>query len=221
MAFIDIHTHQIYQTDGVETVYSIDLASNQNLMSKADGYCSVGLHPWYASLAQLPKQLAQLNEFAKQPNVIAIGECGLDKLKGEPLNNQLVILSEQIKLAEALDKPLIIHCVKAFDELITLKKKLNVKVPMLIHGFNKNEALGRQLLQQGFMLSFGKPMLNAASGAAKLMQTIDQFFLETDDSDSTIESLYAAAAILKKCSVDELKARIFANFKKLTKNNNG
>eukprot|EP00388_Colpodella_angusta_P006344 GDKJ01018843.1.p1 GENE.GDKJ01018843.1~~GDKJ01018843.1.p1 ORF type:complete len:222 (+),score=13.27 GDKJ01018843.1:782-1447(+) len=221
MSFIDIHTHRIYKKEGVEAVYSVDLASNANLMSKADAYYSVGLHPWYATLAQLPKQLVQLKELAKQPNVIAIGECGLDKLKGEPLHNQLLILTEQINLAQELSKPLIIHCVKAFDELIFLKKALNVKVPMVIHGFNKNEALGKQLLLQGFTLSFGKSILNTNSGAAKLIQVIDQFYLETDDDNSTIETIYAAAAKLKNCSVDELKARIFANWKKLTKINNG
>lgn len=86
---------------------------------------------------------------------------------------------------------------------------------MIIHGFNKNEELGQQLLGKGFLLSFGLAALKGNSGAAKLIQSTNNFFLETDDADISIEEIYQAAAILKKCSIDELKARIFADWKKL------
>jgi TatD DNase family protein len=86
---------------------------------------------------------------------------------------------------------------------------------MIIHGFNKNEQLGKQLLDKGFLLSFGIAALKENSGAAKLIQSTNNFFLETDDADVSIEEIYQAAAILKKCTVDELKARIFADWNKL------
>jgi TatD DNase family protein len=139
----------------------------------------------------------------------------LDKLKGAPLADQINIFEQQIALAKQLNKPMIIHCVKAFAELIEIKKRLKVKIPMIIHGFNKKEALGKQLIDNGFFLSFGSALLQAGAGAASLIQSDLPFFLETDEAPISIVEIYETAANLKKCTVDELKACIFANWKKL------
>ena len=215
MDFLDLHTHKTAVQHGVISIQSLSLTSDIFLAMPKKKPISVGLHPWFATIEALETQMKYLNVVANQPNVKLIGECGLDRLKGESLENQLSILTQQIKLAESINKPLILHCVKYFSELIEIKDRLKVKVPMIIHGFNKNEVLGRQLLAKGFLLSFGTAILKSASGAAKLMEETDHFFLETDDADISIEEIYTAAANLKKCSVDELKARIFANWKKL------
>jgi len=215
MDFLDIHTHKAAQQKGVESIQSLSLTSDIFLAMPKTRPISIGLHPWYARLDNLEIQLKYLSVLAKQANVKLIGECGLDKLKGESLENQILILMRQITLAEQLNKPLILHCVKAFSELIELKERLKVKVPMIIHGFNKNEELGKQLMAKGFILSFGAAILKQDSGAAKLIQQRENFFLETDDYEISIEEIYQAAANLKKCSVDELKARIFENWDKL------
>lgn len=215
MDFLDIHTHQTAQHLGTLSIQSLSLTKDIFLAMPKKKAISIGLHPWYATLDKLELQMKYLTVLAKQDNVKLIGECGLDKLKGEPLDHQLLILIQQIKLAEELQKPLIVHCVKAFDELIALKQRLKVKVPMVIHGFNKNEELGRQLLAKGFLLSFGATVLKESSNLAKLIENTDNFFLETDDSELSIGEIYSAVAEIKKCSVDELKAIIFANWKKL------
>ncbi|WP_316832464.1 TatD family hydrolase [Pedobacter aquatilis] len=215
MDFLDIHTHKTGQKRGVTSIQSLSLTSDIFLAMPKTKPISIGLHPWYATLDKLEIQLAYLKVLAKQKNVKLIGECGLDKLKGESIENQIYILEQQLLIAEALNKPLIIHCVKAFAELIEIKERLNVKVPMIIHGFNKNEELGQQMLAKGFLLSFGSAVLKENSGAARLARQCDLFFLETDDSAVAIEEVYQAVANLKKCSVDELKALIFANWNKL------
>ncbi|MFC3560941.1 TatD family hydrolase [Pedobacter jamesrossensis] len=215
MNFLDIHTHKAAQENGTTSIQSLSLTSDVFLAMPKTKPISIGLHPWYARLDKLELQMKYLSVLANQTNVKLIGECGLDKLKGEHLENQIAILEKQIALAEKLNKPLILHCVKAFSELIEIKDRLKVKVPMIIHGFNKNEALGKQLLNKGFLLSFGKTILNKNSGAAKLIQNHDNFFLETDDSETSIEEIYQAVSNLKNCSIDELKALIFANWKKL------
>ncbi|MCX2431668.1 TatD family hydrolase [Pedobacter sp. GR22-10] len=215
MDFLDIHTHHAAQEKGVISIQSLSLTSDIFLAMPKTKPISVGLHPWYATLNQLEVQMKYLNVLAGQPNVKLIGECGLDQLKGESLDNQIIILQAQISLAEKLNKPLILHCVKAFSELIKMKDQLKVSVPMIIHGFNKNEKLGQQLLDKGFWLSFGEALLRENSGPAKLIQQTDRFFLETDDSDITIAKIYTAAANLKNRKVDDLKARIFADWKKL------
>jgi TatD DNase family protein len=86
---------------------------------------------------------------------------------------------------------------------------------LVIHGFNKSKELGEQLMHQGFYLSFGKAILHGNAAAVELIQSTDEFFLETDDSEHSIQEIYKEAAKIKNCSVDELKALIFANWKKL------
>ena len=213
--FLDIHTHKNIEQVGITSVQSLSLTEDIFLAMPKKKLISVGLHPWYAKLDQLAIQMKYLCVLAKQTNVKFIGESGLDKLKGEPLANQILILKQQVKLAEDLKKPLIIHCVKAFDELIALKNELNIKVPIIIHGFNKSEDLGAQLLAKGFLLSFGNAVLDKTSSVAKLVRNANNFFLETDDSESSIEEIYHAVAGIKKCTINELKARIFANWEKL------
>ncbi|WP_443937630.1 TatD family hydrolase [Pedobacter sp. MW01-1-1] len=212
--FLDIHTHQAIPHADTLCIRSIS-AGHDSIAFNTEEFVSIGLHPWYSSLNDLPKHLAILESEADKSHVKLIGECGLDKLKGDSLPQQIQILERQIALAERLQKPLILHCVKAFAELIAIKDRLNVKVPMIIHGFDKHEALGKQLLQKGFFLSFGVAILKENSGAAKLVSTLDNFFLETDDAQISIKEIYTQVAILKKCSVDELKACIFANWKKI------
>ncbi len=214
-SFLDIHTHKTYQLPSTVSIQSLSLTNDIFLAMPKSKSISIGLHPWYAKIDDLELQIKYLSVLAKQDNVKLIGECGLDKLRGESLPHQLIILKCQIELAEKLNKPLIIHCVKAFEELMALKKELKIKVPMIIHGFNKNEELGKQLLEKGFWLSFGAAVLSKKDSLLHLIQKADHFFLETDDSENTIEEIYNAVATIKKCSVNELKARIFADWEKL------
>ncbi len=215
MDFLDLHTHQTKQEIGVINIQSLSLTSDIFLAMPKTRAISIGLHPWYAKLDQLEIQMRYLSVLAKQENVKLIGECGLDRLKGEPLENQLIILEKQILLAEQLNKPLVLHCVRCFSELIEIKERLKVKVPMIIHGFNKNKELGYQLLNKGFYLSFGNSILKNNTSSAELIQKVDNFFLETDDSERSITEIYQAVADLKKCSLDELKGRMFNNWKNL------
>ncbi len=213
--FIDIHTHHIAHFDGVTSVQNLSLTNDSTLRIPKEQLISIGLHPWYAKLDELDLQINNLRIFAKQPNVKFIGECGLDKLRGEILANQILILKKQVELAEELNKPLIFHCVKAYDELITLKKEMKISVPIIIHGFNKNQKLGLQLVGKGFWLSFGCAVLKKNDNLVKLIQMTDHFFLETDDSESSIEEIYHAVADIKKCTLNELKGRIFEDWKNL------
>lgn len=215
MDFLDLHTHKAAKQNGVQSIQSLSLTSDIFLAMPKTKPISIGLHPWYATVENLELQMKYLEVLANQPNVKLIGECGLDKLKGTQIEQQIIILESQIKLAEKLKKPLILHCVKAFAELIEIKERLKVTVPMIIHGFNKNEELGQQLLRNGFLLSFGTAILKEDAGPAKLIEQLDHFFLETDDSAMPISEIYFAVAKLKNRTVEEVKARIFTDWKKL------
>lgn len=213
--FLDIHTHKAHQQQSVLAIESLSLSESTFLAMPKTKPISIGIHPWYGKLEELPKNMKYLNVLARQNNVKLIGECGLDKLKGEAIASQLQMLEAQITLAEQLQKPLILHCVKAFDELIALKKRLQPTVPMLIHGFNKKQEMAQQLINQGFYLSFGASVLKSEEVALALEKMEQPFFLETDDAEVDIVEIYTKVAELKKISVEELKDIIFANWKKL------
>lgn len=215
MQFLDIHTHREREDAGVRQILSFSVTGGMQVEFPKDQGISVGLHPWFASVEHLEDNYLKLVEAAKGKLVKLIGECGLDRLRGESLANQLIILRKQLRLADDLHKPVILHCVRCFEELMILQKEMRVSVPLIIHGFNKNEELGQRLLGEGFYLSFGKAVLNGDSGAAALVKRVDVFFLETDDADCSIKEIYQAVANLRKTTVEELKALIFANWKKI------
>ncbi len=213
--FLNIHTHQTKQEPGVVAIQSLSLSESTFLAMPKTKLISIGIHPWYGKLTELAKSMNYLKVLAKQDNVKLIGECGLDKLRGEPITNQIQLLEAQLHLAEDLKKPVIIHCVRAFDELIALKKKINPSVPLIIHGFAKKKELALQLINQGFYLSFGAEVLTSEGLVNTLTQLDAPFFLETDDAQTDIEVIYAKVAELKKITVDELKDVIFANWKNI------
>ena len=213
--FLDIHTHQTKQENGVVAIQSLSLTESTFLAMPKTKPISVGIHPWYGKLEDLPKNMKYLNVLARQQNVKLIGECGLDKLKGEAMESQLQMLEMQMGLAEELQKPLILHCVKAFDELIALKKRLQPSVPMIVHGFNKKLEMAQQLVNQGFYLSFGAAVLKSEDVALALEKIDAPFFLETDEAEVNIKEIYTKVAEIKKIAVDELKDVIFANWKKI------
>jgi TatD DNase family protein len=75
---------------------------------------------------------------------------------------QTNIFLHHVELSERLEKPLTIHCVRAFDRMLMLRKQLRPTQPWVIHGFRGKPELAQQLLAAGFDLSFGT-LFNAES----------------------------------------------------------
>lgn len=177
---------------------------------------SVGIHPWYIDETRLATDLKRIEEKLQLSECLAIGECGLDKRIEVPMALQIEVFEKQIALAEKYQKPLVLHLVAAFDELIEIKKRLKISVPIVIHGFSKSEQLAKQLIDNGFYLSFGKYLLRN-----KEMETVfksipnDKFFLETDTIEETLEEVYQKAALCKTISVEELQEMVEKNWEKV------
>ena len=175
---------------------------------------SVGIHPWYIDENRLATDLQIIEEKLKLSECLALGECGLDKRIEVPMALQIEVFEKQIALAQKYQKPLVLHLVAAFDELIEIKKRLKISVPIVIHGFSKSEQLAKQLIDNGFYLSFGKYLLRN-----KEMETVfksipnDKFFLETDTTEETLEEVYQKAALCKTISVEELQKMVEKNWK--------
>jgi TatD DNase family protein len=179
-------------------------------------FYSIGIHPWYINEDKLSIDLQTIEQKLVLNNCLALGECGLDKRIEIPLETQIKVFKAQIFLAEKCQKPLVLHCVAAFQEIIQIKKELKVKVPMIIHGFSKNEQMAKQLLDNGFYLSFGKYLLRNPE-LKTVFQSLpkDRFFLETDTIEESLEEVYALAANYKNCEIEEIKKIVASNFEKV------
>ena len=210
MLYFNLHTHQFTgNPDVLELVNQYPWKFDATIPKY-----SVGIHPWYIDATRLESDLQLIDEKLALPECLALGECGLDKRIEIPLDYQTVVFKKQIALAEKHNKPMVLHLVAAFDELITIKKELNISVPMIIHGFSKNAQIAKQLLDNGFYLSFGKYLLRNPE-LKEVFQTVpnDRFFLETDTVEETIEEVYALAANYKNLTIESLQNQIEMNFK--------
>lgn len=179
-------------------------------------FYSIGIHPWYINDERLNSDLQIIEQKLALHNCLALGECGLDKRIEIPLEIQKKVFKSQILLAEKYQKPLVLHCVAAFQEIIQIKKEQNVTVPMIIHGFSKNEPTAKQLLDNGFYLSFGKYLLRNPE-LKTVFQSVpkDRFFIETDTVEEALEEVYALAANYKNCEIEEIKEIVASNFEKV------
>ena len=187
---------------------------NLNYGEKAPDFpFSAGIHP-KDILEDFEFQLSWLKKTAENKKCVAIGECGLDRLADKNLQIQKEVFTRQIYLANDLQKPLIIHCVRQFQELLNYKKI--AKVPMIIHGFNKKSTVGNELLLKGFYFSLGKSLLQNVD-LQDFFKSIplDKFFLETDASEMDISLIYQKAAEIKSLSLENLNEIIQINLNKI------
>ena len=177
-------------------------------------YFSTGIHPWHIDMDKLEEYLSVIDERLAMDNCLALGECGLDKRIEIPMDIQQQVFEKQLLLAKKHQKPVILHCVAAYQEVIETKKRMNIEVPMIIHGFSKNAQVSKQLLDNGFYLSFGKYLLRNPE-LAEVFACVpdDKFFLETDTIDEGLEQVYEKAAAAKNIDIEELKNIVSNNFK--------
>ncbi len=211
MKYIDIHTHTVIPKTQENRISFYNRIVGQETLGDLSHIemFSVGIHPWFIYSDKSNDQLLeQLWEKAKQPEVWMIGEAGLDKLHETPLERQLYLFEQQALLAEELHKPLIIHCVKAWSELLALRKKIRPLSPWLIHGFRGKRELAEQLLKENIYLSFGEQFQSAALQIA----WPTHFFLETDESKLDIQEIYEKAAAALSISTEMLMEQIEQNF---------
>jgi TatD DNase family protein len=214
--FIDMHTHQPAKS-GVRSLRNVSLTDIESFSNEHSQLLSVGLHPWKVRGNEDMDLLYQHIKFAAgYKHVAAIGETGLDKSIVMPLEKQLSVFRIHAKVSEEFEKPLVIHCVRAYQEILSMRKTLKAIQPWIFHGFNGSAQLARQCIDNGCMLSFGAALMKDHNRAVHSLISlgIDEFFLETDDSGMDIQSLYERAAMLKQTSLEVLQERIFKRFEK-------
>jgi len=214
MQFFNLHTHKFSNNP---TTLELVNQYPWEFDAAIPNY-SIGIHPWYSNENRLESDLKIIEEKLQLKECLALGECGLDKRIEIPMAVQIVVFEKQIALAEKYQKPLVLHLVAAFDELIAIKNRLQISVPIIIHGFSKNQQVAKQLIDNGFYLSFGKYLLRNPE-LESVFQSIpnDKFFLETDTIEETLEEVYTLAAKYKNIPIDDLKEIINSNFNSVFK----
>ena len=212
MKYFNFHTHQF--TNQPEILELVNQYPQE--FDDAISFYSIGIHPWHIKEEKIDEDLKIIENKLQTDNCLAIGECGLDKRIEIPLELQISVFEKQLALAEEYKKPVVIHCVAAFQEVIAIKKKMKISVPMIIHGFSKNSQIASQLIKEGFYLSFGKYLLLNPE-----LKTVfndipnNRFFLETDTLEENIQKVYKIASEYKKMNIKELQDIISSNFEQI------
>ncbi|TBX70099.1 TatD family deoxyribonuclease [Flavobacterium silvisoli] len=208
MSYFNLHTHKYTNRSNVlELVNQYPWAFDETIPQY-----SIGIHPWYIDESRLESDLQLIDKKLALPECLALGECGLDKRITIPIDLQAIVFERQITLAEKHQKPLVLHLVAAYQELIEIKKRLHITVPVILHGFSKNEQVAKQLLDNGCYLSFGKYLLrNPDLKDVFLSVPDDRFFLETDTMEESLEEVYAVAAEYRGISVHTLQQQVLTN----------
>ncbi len=200
MQILDIHTH-ILPAVPDSALYSLQYGQEPPL----GFFCSAGLHPWYL-VENVAAGFDWLERVALNPCVLAIGEAGMDLLRGPSVALQERIFITQAELAERLRKPMVVHMVRSADRVLRLRKYLSPEMPWLIHGFRGGAALASQLIDSGMTLSFGRHFNAEAVRVVGLKNLI----VETD-GQCNIDDVISAIALSLEMSADDIKETAIHN----------
>jgi len=210
--YINIHGHR--QASSIEEWVMMNLMAKDFPPDDIDnGYYSVGFHPYNVGRANEQETLDRVRKAVDHPRVLAIGEIGLDKSIGSSMEEQLRIFKKQVEMAESAKLPVVLHVVRAFNEMLGFMKTHQPVVPMIIHGYNGSAEMADELVKAGFLISFGEAITREHSKIIEALQRVpaEMMFLETDEGDMDIREIYQFAAELKGISVDHFRVQIFEN----------
>jgi TatD DNase family protein len=210
--YIDFHTHK-QRNKGDHDV--IEVVSVHPEKHHINGYFTLGYHPWWTQVVPDAFAMEEIRSFIlSDPACLAVGECGMDKLKGPSLDIQESIFRSQVLLANSMNVPVIVHCVRAFDRLLSIRKEIG-KTDWVVHGFMRNKILARHLIDQGIYLSMAPYEKMAVSFRETLAYCpSDRFFLETDsDPVLNIRSVYRISAEIRHTDTEALQMQLLNNFK--------
>ena len=207
---LDIHTHhEAPQPLGI-------VSASFNSFKPLEGqFYSLGIHPWDSGQLPSAAEWAEFENLAALPCVVAIGECGIDKLKGGPMFKQLLVMNRQIEISEKLQKPLIIHDVKAHDIIVGLKRDLRPSQNWLVHGLRAKPTVAKMLTDAGIWVSFGEKFnpdtLKEMSG--------DMMLAETDESSLTIQEIISNLSSCLGRDITDLIAENTSRFLRINEEN--
>ena len=186
---VDIHTH--------------------NLQTESQTIHTVGIHPWHA----LDGDISAIKENIATAD--ALGEIGLDFACDTPREDQERVFREQLVIAERFGKPVVLHCVRAFEEVMRIVRDYRLKA-VIFHGFIGSVEQAQRAVKQGYYLSFGERMFRSPKSIEAMRSTpLSNLFVETDESTTPIEEIYARIAALRGVSFEDLACATQENFRRI------
>ncbi|MDH5610548.1 MAG: TatD family hydrolase [Cyclobacteriaceae bacterium] len=207
--YLDFHTHRMRHADRADVMEIVSVHPGKGHPHQ---YFTIGYHPWWIEVPIAPAQHDTLVERLADPECLALGEVGLDNLKGPTLNRQMEILRSQLPLAVVTGKPVIIHCVRAFDQLVRVKREFPDIRHWCIHGYGRHGILARQLIDQGFYLSLMPGLPDKKYQELCEAIPLNRMFLETDSMpDVSIDDIYFKMAGILTMEVTDLCRQMNVN----------
>jgi TatD DNase family protein len=145
-----------------------------------------GIHPWQAHTATTGWQERLADLLVKYPHG-SIGECGLDRWVSSPsIEIQTRVFHDQLKLAVEMNRPLTIHCLKAWGPLFEAFSEVPPPPRFLVHSFSGSLETARRLIPLGAYFSFSGHFLHERkSSVLDVFRQLpaDRILLETDAPD--------------------------------------
>lgn len=211
--YINIHTHHRFTTQNLQVV-SLSTEEWKHTPYSEKHLYSVGIHPWHSNTNNLTEQLEILEHALQKPNVIALGEVGLDRSIDIPLLVQEAVLKPQIELAKRYSKPIVLHVVRSISDIFSVCKREKVQLPLIFHGFIGKEDTVLQIQQANGYASFGARILENRSWdeAMKKAYDLNCLFFETDEAETPIEQIYQKASEVVGVELPLLKEKVYAYF---------
>lgn len=212
--FVDIHTH--HPKDSAEII-SVESRFLQNIdpQKNTNSPFSAAIHPWHTASYSLEQVEVMLEAVIKKPELIAIGETGLDKSYKTDYQHQKQVFGLHLEFAQRHSKPVIIHAVRSWNEIIEYLK--HSKTPSILHGYSAGVVLTKQLIGLGCYFSVGKSVLQITPRFRESLQIIPltSLFMETDDSQADIREIYSEVSKLHNITMEDLKIQVYKNFRNL------
>jgi TatD DNase family protein len=207
--FINIHTHHPSDSRYIEIINIDDPGQIIN-----PGLYSCGIHPW--AIGKNEQAIEKLERCLNEKKLIALGEMGIDRAIETDIKLQIDVFIKQHLLAEQFNIPIIIHCVRAYADLLQLHSQLKPSIPWIFHGFNGNLQIASQLIKKGCFLSIGPAIIaNLKLQETMVQLPLEHLFFETDTQMISIEEIYLKVAKIRKSPMDLLAPKIQSNFEKL------
>ena len=185
--YIDIHTHHF-------TARHTELRA-------------VGIHPWDAENATISEEIFS--------GAQAIGEIGLDYACEVRRERQEEVFRVQLAIAEQMRLPVVLHCVRAFAPMMAILGEYKLKA-VIFHGFIGSKEQAAEAVKRGYFISFGERTPRSPKTIEALRSTpLDNLFLETDESTTPIEEIYAMAAEIRDEELETIINGITNNYNRL------
>ena len=184
--FIDIHTHH---------------PTHFHREPQAEGR-----HPWDAEL---------LTPISISDNTKIIGEIGLDFACNVDRKKQEEVFRQQLTIAQSSNRPVVLHCVKAFEQIMKILDDYTLKA-VIFHGFIGSPQQAASAIKKGYFISFGGRTKKSPKTIEALRSTpIDYIFAETDEGPDKIEDIYEMIASIKETTTDEIIDAIEKNYTRI------